>query len=114
MEYLLYRGASVNAKTNLSATPLHLAAQSGHLKIVMVLVQHGADVNAETSENWTPLHLASAHGRNEVCKFLIRHNAKINTKQLLYTAAFVHCGSDGESELLDSPIARRTALNKTI
>ena len=104
----------MNAKTNLSATPLHLAAQSGHLKIVMVLVQHGADVNAETSENWTPLHLASAHGRNEVCKFLIRHNAKINTKQLLYTAAFVHCGSDGESELLDSPIARRTALNKTI
>ena len=41
----------VNAKTKYNNTPLHIAAQSGHLDVVKMLVQLGADTNARN--NWS-------------------------------------------------------------
>ncbi|NSX83863.1 hypothetical protein GOM44_06805, partial [Wolbachia endosymbiont of Atemnus politus] len=37
-------------------TPLHKAAESGHLELVNFLLQNKADVNARNDINWTPLH----------------------------------------------------------
>jgi ankyrin repeat protein len=39
-------------------TPLHIAAQQGHLEVVKVLLDHGADINAKRSDGETPLLLA--------------------------------------------------------
>src|SRR5262249_44263604 len=47
-EYLIGRGAKVNADDGSGWTPLHLAAQQGHLDVVKLLVAHGANVNART------------------------------------------------------------------
>ena len=48
-DYLIRRGANVNADAGGGWTPLHLAAQRGHLETVKQLVAHGANVRARTS-----------------------------------------------------------------
>jgi ankyrin repeat protein len=48
-EYLIRRGANVNADGGGGWTPLHFAAQRGHLETVKQLVARGANVRAKTS-----------------------------------------------------------------
>lgn len=47
-DYLIRRGAKVNAADGAGWTPLHLAAREGHLDVVKLLVERGADVEAKT------------------------------------------------------------------
>ena len=44
---LLRAGISRDARTKLDRTPLHVAAQEGHLEIVNLLVRNGADIDAK-------------------------------------------------------------------
>ena len=62
---LVNAGANVNARTDKGWfesddgwTPLHMAAKSGHVEIIAVLVEAGADVNALDDDDRTPLRLA--------------------------------------------------------
>ena len=40
-------GISRDARTKVDRTPLHVAAQEGHLDIVNLLVRNGADIDAK-------------------------------------------------------------------
>jgi hypothetical protein len=51
-------------------TPLHIAAQNGHLEIVKALIDSQADVNKACTNGATPLYIAAQHGRLEVIKAL--------------------------------------------
>ncbi|PNP59104.1 hypothetical protein THARTR1_01352 [Trichoderma harzianum] len=61
-----------------SFTPLHLAAQSGHLGILKLLIDRGAKINVCGDRRLTPLHLAAEKGHVALAKFLIQHGAKID------------------------------------
>lgn len=52
---LLNHGANPEATSDGAWTPLHNAAQSGHLSIVAILLTTSAKVNAELSNGMTPL-----------------------------------------------------------
>ena len=56
-------------------TPLHEAANSGHLKVIELLLHHGADVNCLTVSNSTPLHLAVSGGHNDCVLLLLAYGA---------------------------------------
>ena len=43
-------------------SPLHLAAQGGHIEVMDALLQQGADVNARDIDGGTPLHFAIRFG----------------------------------------------------
>jgi len=45
-QVLLRAGVSRDARTKVNRTPLHLAAQEGHLAVVQFLVSTGADLHA--------------------------------------------------------------------
>ncbi|KAF2818089.1 ankyrin, partial [Ophiobolus disseminans] len=49
-------------------TPLFLAADSGHLEVVKLLLEKGADFTVPTNDGWTPLHVASYKGHLDVIK----------------------------------------------
>ncbi len=41
---LVEKGASVNTKAERGATPIYIAAQNGHEKVVSYLIERGADM----------------------------------------------------------------------
>ncbi|XP_014238698.1 serine/threonine-protein phosphatase 6 regulatory ankyrin repeat subunit C-like [Trichogramma pretiosum] len=51
---------------------LHLAAASGQLQAVELLVQHGAELKLRNQLGQTPLELAEERGHGQVCRSLLR------------------------------------------
>jgi ankyrin repeat protein len=61
-------------------TPLHAAAQEGHLDICELIVKYASDKNPIKNDRITPLHIASYKGHLEICKLLI-HDAADKSPQ---------------------------------
>ena len=53
-------------------TPLHCAAQAGHLSVVKLLVESGSPTTAETSNGRTPLWFAASENKLKVVTYLIQ------------------------------------------
>ncbi|RWW76130.1 hypothetical protein BHE74_00015808 [Ensete ventricosum] len=58
-------------------TPLHLAAQGGHINVMDELLERGANIDARTKGacGWTPLHIAAKERNKQAIKFLIENGA---------------------------------------
>lgn len=75
---LLATAAHAQGRTS---TPLHWAAQHGHVEVVETLIANGADVNATDVFGRTPLHLAATHPA--VMSMLIRAGADVDARDQL-------------------------------
>lgn len=67
----------LNVTNKRNETPLMLAAISGELEIVRLLVEHGAEVNRS---GWSALHYAATGGHVPVLRYLIEQNAYIDAE----------------------------------
>ncbi|VVB65849.1 Putative ankyrin repeat protein [Candidatus Gugararchaeum adminiculabundum] len=98
-EYLIKKGAMVDARDSFGATPLYDAAFGGKAGVVRVLLKHGADPNAKGPGRSTPLHEVchmsdvKMKGADylEVAKLLVKAGADVNARNscgypLLYFA----------------------------
>lgn len=72
--------AARDARNQLGATPLHLAATNADSGPLKALIAAGADVNARDKEDNTPLHLAAYAGRSEAARLLLEAGAEVNAK----------------------------------
>jgi hypothetical protein len=78
LELLLREGADIDAATHDGVTPLHVAAENGHYKILELLIESGANVNAADSSGQTALHytarqFADRGGYNYSDELRLRH-----------------------------------------
>ena len=55
-------GADVQSVDIYGSTPLHRAAEAGHLHVIRQLCAYDVDINARDRCGWTPLHKASFDG----------------------------------------------------
>jgi len=64
-------------KVTFEGTPLHHAAESGHLETAQYLLEHGADINATdgTTQYYTPLLTAIRSGRLSLIELFIQKGA---------------------------------------
>lgn len=85
-QLLIDSGSDVNAKDNLSKTPLHFARDADSIK---ALLEGGALVNAQDIEANTALHLRSLDGHTAFAELLIQGGADINARSF-----------DGETPLI--------------
>jgi len=89
-EYLIDKGADVNAKGELGITPLIATRKrkDESVSLIQHLIKMGADVNATMSPgvgDWTVLHTALGGGNVKVVKLLIDNGADINVKNIMGT-----------------------------
>ncbi|MHC4425345.1 MAG: ankyrin repeat domain-containing protein [Planctomycetota bacterium] len=85
-EFLLAKGAEVNARDSVVASALHYAADKGHKEIAELLIGSGADVNAKNKSGETPLHYAARNGHKDIAELLVEKGATISD---IYEAAYV-------------------------
>ena len=74
VSWLIARGANPNGITD-DDSPIHAAAQLGHLKTVRVLIESGVDKDAKDFLEETALHKASSNGHLEVIELLLQAGA---------------------------------------
>lgn len=76
IDELIRRGASIEFDAN-GWSPIHYAAEHGHIEAADRLIQAGVDINLPTN-NWlnrTPLHLAVLNNQLPMARWLIQHGA---------------------------------------
>ena len=79
-EYLLARGADVNAKGGEAvATPAMWAAQRCNYYVVHLLLQHGADPSLTDAQGYNLLHLATFDGNAYLLILLLHHNLQVDS-----------------------------------
>jgi ankyrin repeat protein len=59
-------------------TPLYLAAITGDLDIVELLLRYNAYVDARSVKGWRPLHNAARSGYWEMVELLVAYGASVN------------------------------------
>jgi ankyrin repeat protein len=65
--------------------PLHIAAEKGHLAVVVLLCAAGATVDARDDEFNTPLMLAAAGNHHECVLYLMERGASPHLKVTEYS-----------------------------
>lgn len=65
-EYLLTKGATVNAKDTNGRTALHVAALKGNKEIASLLVSKGADKTIQDNDKYTPSQVAYVQKHEDV------------------------------------------------
>jgi ankyrin repeat protein len=71
VRWLIGKGLDVNAVNRDQQTPICLAAASGPVENLRILIEHGAKANHARIDGRTPFLIAAACGREEVCQFLL-------------------------------------------
>ncbi|XP_051699665.2 ankyrin repeat and SAM domain-containing protein 6 isoform X3 [Oryctolagus cuniculus] len=93
----------VNLVNGDGATPLMLAAVTGQLPLVQLLVERHADVDKQDSvHGWTALMQATYHGNKEIVKYLLNQGADVSLRAKNGYTAFdlVMLLSDPDTELV--------------
>ncbi|XP_072743856.1 tonsoku-like protein [Anoplolepis gracilipes] len=83
VERLLSSGHPTNVRDHCGWSPLHEAANHGHVDIAELLLRHGANVNdpgGMSCKGVTPLHDAACCGHFSMMQLLMQHGANVTLK----------------------------------
>ena len=69
-----------NPSSNNGCTPLHAAAQNGHLDIFKFIYENIPEKNPQNVNGWLPLHYAAYNGHTAICKFIHESGSSLNPK----------------------------------
>lgn len=96
LEFLLSKGADVNAASTRDWTALMTSVANQRLDQVQLLLDHKADVNQRANDDRSVLHLAVLNRNNEIVRLLLAHKPNVD---------FSYLPNDGSN-----PKVRHTAL----
>ncbi|XP_069669065.1 GA-binding protein subunit beta-1-like isoform X2 [Periplaneta americana] len=82
VRHLMSKGAPFTTDW-LGTSPLHLAAQFGHVETAEVLLRAGISRDARTKVERTPLHIAAQEGNTSIVQLLLTHGADVDSKDML-------------------------------
>lgn len=81
IEFLLKKGADVNARNEAGETALMLAAWYGNEELVELLLKRGADPTLKTRKGFSALGAVSENGYAGIVTKLLAHGAKPRRRQ---------------------------------
>ncbi|XP_012283633.1 protein phosphatase 1 regulatory subunit 16A isoform X2 [Orussus abietinus] len=73
-------GEDLEYKDHQGATPLHIAAANGYLRVVEFLLDQHVSIDVEDNDKWQPVHAAACWGHLEVLELLVQNGADLNAK----------------------------------
>nr|XP_058901996.1 ankyrin repeat domain-containing protein 27 isoform X3 [Kogia breviceps]XP_058901997.1 ankyrin repeat domain-containing protein 27 isoform X3 [Kogia breviceps]XP_058902000.1 ankyrin repeat domain-containing protein 27 isoform X3 [Kogia breviceps] len=76
IDFLVSKGAVVNATDYHGSTPLHLACQKGCQSVTLLLLHYKAGAEAQDNNGNTPLHLACTYGHEDCVKALVYYDVQ--------------------------------------
>ena len=81
-EWLVQRGADVNATTDGGRSALHIAAEAGATALLALLLAEGSksDLNLQDRNGYAALHVAAQAGQAASCSALLAAGANVNLK----------------------------------
>jgi len=79
VEFLILKGADVNARTQCGSTPLGFAAAEGHTNIAALLLEKGAELDPKTT-GVTPLYVAVQFDHADTAHFLVDQGADLQIR----------------------------------
>lgn len=71
------------------ATPLFIAAQNGHYKILVYLLAQGAEADPRRTDGATPLWIAAQMGHDHIVAQLLKVGARVDAARHVSYAVFV-------------------------
>ncbi|XP_008837693.1 ankyrin repeat domain-containing protein 27 isoform X1 [Nannospalax galili] len=74
IDFLVSKGAMVNATDYHGSTPLHLACQKGCQSVTLLLLHYKASTEVLDNNGNTPLHLACTYGHEDCVKALVYYD----------------------------------------
>ena len=123
-------GGDVNAKYEVTTTPLYWAASYGHKEFVELLIANGADVNLksgmvvktedgsdgeqaaqEIMNNRTPLDMAILREHTEIAELLIAQGTDVNAKSNRGYTPLHEASKNEKTEILELLIAKGADVN---
>ncbi|AWP20908.1 putative ankyrin repeat and SAM domain-containing protein 6 [Scophthalmus maximus] len=93
----------VNSSSQEGASPLMMAAVSGQLEVVQLMVEKKADIDKQDGvHGWTALMQATYHGNKDIVKYLLSQGADVNLRAKNGYTAFdlVMLLNDPDTELV--------------
>ncbi|XP_065562011.1 protein phosphatase 1 regulatory inhibitor subunit 16B-like isoform X2 [Artemia franciscana] len=63
---------------DVGATPLHVAAANGYLKIAEFLLECGVNTEVRDADGWQPVHAAACWGHLDVLELLVQNGANLS------------------------------------
>ena len=112
--YLINHGADISKKDGISnQTALHYASESGHLKVVELLLSKGAKIDVKDRYHCTPLMLAAENGHNDVSMHLINHGADVSKKGGISNRTALHYASgNGHLKLVELLLSKGAEIDE--
>jgi len=80
VQYLISRGANLEAVTTSVRTPLHIACNRGNQKVMEILVVSGANINAQDRDGNTPTHILANCGWSDALNWFLTKNPDLTIK----------------------------------
>ena len=106
-EWLLSKGAEIDADNTASKTPLHEAIQNKHDDVALLLIDKGADIEKGPGA----LHLAAMRNRRAVAERLIDKGANIEKKRGEFTPLGSIARMGGEFDVFELLIQKGANYN---
>jgi hypothetical protein len=104
-------GANINARDEHGLTSLMMAASSGNLSCIKLLISKGADVNATEFSGWTPLHWASDSDKLDCVKYLVDNGASVNAKNFVGGSALLYAAEESDFDCANFLLSRGADVN---
>ncbi|EAQ84384.1 hypothetical protein CHGG_08398 [Chaetomium globosum CBS 148.51] len=101
VQFLHGRGAYLNSGDAKGVTPLWLASQQGHARIVEFLLEHNANPDARTIDTFHyPIHEAAHKGHTDTVAALVRHKARVNVVERGGWSPLILATQQGHGEIV--------------